>query len=511
MFEFAGHTLDIERGRLQRGGMEVSLRPKSFALLNYMLEHAGRVISKDELVEAIWPDISVSDDSLTQCMKDIRKALGPEGEGLIRTVMRRGYIIDEGKLRSHSQPVASTPVAPAISEKASVAVIPFDNLSDDPGQDYFANGIVEEIIAALSRLKWLFVAAYGSSATYKDQSFDAARIARELGVRYVLKGSVRKAGDRVRISGQLIDGSTGTQLWANRFDGNLEDIFDLQDRVTESVVGAIQPSILSAEVERSRRKRPESLDAYDFVLRAFPLVWSLDRQDNTLACGLLDQALAIEPTYALALSLKAWCLEQQAVYSWTDNPAEQREEGLRLAKRAVALNSDDPLVLAVLGAAHSFARDFEIAEAHLERARTLDPNSAWAWMRSGWLNVYREQTETAFQQFARFTRLSPIDPMNYICHIGIGAAHFVNGDYRQAIESTRKGLSQRPDAHWALRQLVSALALEGRMDEARRERENLIAAYPGLTIAKVSETLPFSENTLARIVDGLRAVGVPEF
>jgi adenylate cyclase len=508
MFEFAGHTLDPERGRLQRGGMEVSLRPKSLTLLHYLLEHAGRVISKDELVEAVWPDISVSDDSLTQCMKDVRKALGPEGEGLIRTVMRRGYIIDEVKLRSPSQVIALSPV---ISDKASVAIIPFDNLSNDPGQDYFANGIVEEIIAALSRLRWLFVAAYGSSATYKYQSFDAARIARELGVRYILKGSVRKAGDRVRIGGQLIDGATGTQLWANRFDGNLEEIFDLQDRVAESVVGAIQPSILSAEVERSRRKRPESLDAYDFVLRAFPLVWSLGRQDNTQAIGLLDQALAIEPTYALALSLKAWCLEQQAVYSWTDDPAEHRDEGLRLAKRAVSLNGDDPLVLAILGAAHSFARDFEIAEAHLERARTLDPNSAWAWMRSGWLNVYREQTETAFQQFARFSRLSPIDPMNYICHIGIGAAHFVNGDYRQAIESTRKGLSQHPDAHWALRQLVSALALEGRIEEARNECKNLIAAYPGLTIIKVAETLPFSENTLARIVDGLRAGGVPEF
>jgi adenylate cyclase len=508
MFEFAGHTLDTERGRLQKGGQEVALRPKSLSLLNYMLANAGRVISKDELVSTIWPDIAVSDDSLTQCMKDIRKALGPDSEGLIRTVMRRGYIIDESKLRSSNKlPVEFTET---INDKASIAVIPFDNLSDDPGQDYFATGVVEEITAALSRLRWLFVAAHGSSATYKEQSFDFARIARELGVRYILKGSVRKAGDRIRIGGQLIDGGTGVQLWADRYDGLLSDIFDLQDRVTESVVGAIQPSILSAEVERSRRKRPESLDAYDFMLRAFPLVWSLDRQDNESATAFLDSALAIEPTYALALSLKAWCLEQQAVYNWTDTPAELREEGLRLAKRAVSLHGDDPLVLAVLGAAHSFARDFDIAEAHLERARTLDPNSAWAWMRSGWLNVYRERTDAAFEQFARFNRLSPIDPMNYISHIGIGAAHFVNGDYEHATASTRKGLSQHPEAHWALRQLVSALALEGRIEEARHECGNLLKAYPGLTIGKVADALPFAPNTMTRIIEGLRAAGLTD-
>ncbi|RWD12129.1 MAG: CadC-family transcriptional regulator [Mesorhizobium sp.] len=361
-FEFSGHRLDLHRGRLQRGGHDVDLRAKSLSLLVYLLENAGRVIGKDELVNAVWPNIAVSDDSLTQCMKDIRKALGAEADGLIRTVLRRGYVIDEERVRRLEDRVATAAGEGTADDKPSIAVLPFENLSGDPAQDYFADGMVDEITTALSRMRWLFVIARNSSFAYKGQADGVKRAGAELGVRYVLTGSVRKAADHIRLTGQLIDSASGKTIWADRYDGTMADVFDLQDRLAESVVGAIQPSILSAEIERSRRKRPESLAAYDYVLRAFPLTWSLERAQNEEAGTLLDRAIAIEPDYPLALSLLAWCHLQRAGYRWTETPAASREEGLRLAQKGAALSGDDPMVLAVLGAAHSFARDYDVAD-----------------------------------------------------------------------------------------------------------------------------------------------------
>ena len=230
----------------------------------------------------------------------------------------------------------------ALPDKPSIAVLPFQNMSGDPEQEYFADGIVEEITTALSHMRWLFVIARNTAFTYKGKAIDVKQVGRELGVRYLLEGSIRKSGGKIRITGQLIDTATGAHIWADRYDGNLTDVFDLQDQFTESVAGAIQPSILTAEIERSTRKRPESLVAYDYVLRAFPLVWSLNRAQSEEAQTLLEHALAIEPTYPLALSLAAWCHAQHAVYNWTDAITVERSEALSLAQRAAALSSNDP-------------------------------------------------------------------------------------------------------------------------------------------------------------------------
>ncbi|WP_217578120.1 tetratricopeptide repeat protein [Mesorhizobium sp. GbtcB19] len=510
-FEFSGHRLDLRKGRLQRGGHDVDLRAKSLSLLTYLLENAGRVVGKDELVDAVWPNIAVSDDSLTQCMKDIRKALGAEADGLIRTVLRRGYVIDEERVRRLGDREASAAGAgEGAGDAPSIAVLPFENLSGDPAQDYFADGMVDEIITALSRMRWLFVIARNSSFAYKGQADGLKRAGAELGVRYVLTGSVRKAGDQIRLTGQLIDSASGKTIWANRYDGTMADVFDLQDRLAESVVGAIQPSILSAEIERSRRKRPESLAAYDYVLRAFPLTWSLERAQNEEAGALLERAIAIEPDYPLALSLLAWCHLQRVSYYWTETPAASWEEGLRLAQKGAALSGDDPMVLAVLGAAHSFAGDFDVADMHLTRARTLDPNSAWAWLRSAWLDVYRERPEAAIEKFEHFERLSPRDPMGYMAEIGIGVAHFIAARYEEAVVMTQRGLSRQPGATWALRWLAMTLVHAGRKDEARRVCGRLLEAYPGMTIAKICDQLPFEAGTLERIAAGLREAGLPD-
>jgi TolB-like protein/DNA-binding response OmpR family regulator/tetratricopeptide (TPR) repeat protein len=389
-----------------------------------------------------------------------------------------------------------------LPDKPSVVVLPFQNISGDPEQEYFADGMVEEITAALSRVRDFFVVARNSAFSYKGRAIPAQQISRDLGVRYLIEGSVRKAGNRVRITAQLIDGPSGNHLWADRYEGPLTDVFDLQDRITESVAGAIQPSVRSAEIERSRRKHPENLDAYDLVLRAYPSVWSLERAANAEALKLLDQAIAIEPDYQLALSLAAWCHAQQSVYNWTADLDRARSETLRLAQAAAALGGEDPTVLTVLGAAHTIVRNYEIAARMLEKALTLDPNSAWAWNRSGWLESYLDRADTAIEHFERALRLSPFDPMNFNAFIGIGGAHFVAGRYAEAALWFEKGLLENPGATWVYRNLVPAYALLGRDEDARAGLSRLLQEYPDLTISKVMSALVFSQSTLDRMAEG---------
>lgn len=431
------------------------------------------------------------------------------GEQTLKNIARPIHVYEIQTTASGSTKFPSRGLS--LPDKPSIAVMPFLNMSGDPEQDYFAEGMAEEIITALSRLRWLFVISRNSSFAYKGRPpTDAKQVGRELGVRYVLEGSVRKAGERIRITGQLADATTGNQIWANRYDAGLSDIFDLQDRMTESVVGAIQPSILFAEVEWSARKRPESLLAYDYVLKALPLVWSLVREQNESAQGLLDTALSIEPTYPFALSLLSWCHAQRAVYNWTDEPDAARTKALRLAQQGAALSRDDPLVLTILGAAHTVARDFSSATVHLDRALELDPNSAWAWQRSAWLEVHRERPELAIAKFNRALRLSPLDPMAYVCLVGIGDAHFDAGQYEEAIVWLKKAQSQQPEAVWSLRVLVPALVHAGRKPEAASELAQLMQRFPGLTVAKVADSLPFGPRMMERIVSGLRDAGLPD-
>ena len=397
-----------------------------------------------------------------------------------------------------------------LPDKPSIVVLPFQNMSGDPEQDYFADGVVEDITAALCRVRDFFVIARNSAFTYKGRAVPAQQVSRELGVRYLIEGSVRKGGNRVRITAQLIDASSGNHLWADRYEGAMTDIFDLQDRITEAVVGAIQPSVRWAEIERSRRKRPESLDAYDFVLRAYPSVWSLERVANAEALSLLNQAIAIEPDYPLALALSAWCRAQQVVYNWATEPAHLRAEALRLAQAAAAVGGEDPTILTVLGAAHTIVRNYDIAARLLERALALDANSAWAWNRSGWLQSYLGNPDVSIEHFERALRLSPLDPMNFNVPIGIGCAHFAAGRYADAVHWIEKGLLDRPTATWVYRALVPALSLLGRHEDARACLRRLLEEYPDLTISKVVSALVFSQPTLDRMAEGLRLAGMPE-
>ena len=397
-----------------------------------------------------------------------------------------------------------------LPDKPSIVVLPFDNMSAEPGQDYIADGIVEAITAALSRIRSFFVIARNSAFTYKGRATNVRDIGKELGVAYLLEGSAQKAGNRLRITVQLIETETGAHVWSSRYDGTVDDIFDLQDRITEQVAGALQPSIRIAEVERSRRKRPQDLGSYDYTMRAMPHAWVLEKEESAKALELLEKALAIDPQYPLALSLAGWCHAQRSVYNWSTDIAESQAKARTLAERAAELGGDDPMILAVLGAVHTFVRNHGTARLLLERALVLDPNAAWAWSRLGWIENYADRTAKAIEYFERALRLSPLDPMNFNNFVGIGSAHEVAQEYDKAASFYRRGLQERPNAHWIYRNLASSLSGAGRIDEAKQAFAEMVRNYPDLTVTKLRQAMVFSKPALDRMVENLRRLGLPE-
>ena len=384
-------------------------------------------------------------------------------------------------------------------------------MTAEPDQDYLADGIVEAITAALSRIRSFFVIARNSAFTYKGQAANVRDIGRELGVAYLLEGSVQKAGNRIRIIVQLIETEGGAHVWTARHDGTIDDIFDLQDRITEQVAGALQPSIRIAEIERSRRKRPQDLGAYDYTMRAMPHVWALEKEESAKALELLDKALAIDPDYPLALSLAGWCHAQRSVYNWADDIAESQALARTLAERAAELSGDDPLILAVLGAVHTFVRNHGTARVLLERALALDPNAAWAWSRLGWLENYADRPELALENFERALRLSPLDPMNFNNYVGMASAHEVAQDYDKAAAHYRRALEERPTPGGFTATWPRRCPAPGRMEEARETyaRDDAQPSEPDGHRGS-GRRWSFRLPTLERMVDNLRKLGLPD-
>ncbi|WP_046864754.1 adenylate/guanylate cyclase domain-containing protein [Microvirga massiliensis] len=397
-----------------------------------------------------------------------------------------------------------------LPEKPSIAVLPFDNMGEDRNDEYLAEGVVEDIIAALSRVRSFFVIARNSTFTYKGHAVNVQQVSRELGVRYVLEGSVRRSRNRVRVTAQLIDATTGAHLWGDRYDGVVEDVFDLQDEITARVAGAIQPSIRAAEVERARRKRPDSLDAYDLVMRSLPFVWSPDQASNKTATELLEKALTLDPGYPLAVSLSAWCDAQRVFYIWSRDVEADKRQTREKAQRAAEMAPDDPFVLTVLGTALTITREFPEAQMMVERALALDPNLAWAWSRSGWLRNYLDDPETAIGHFQRAMRLSPLDPMTFLFYAGIAAAHFIAGRYATSVTWYEKALLANPKATFLNRILAPAYVFAGKQAEAEVSVRTLMAAHPNMTVEAVRAVHVFSREVKDRICEGLRCAGLPE-
>jgi adenylate cyclase len=433
------------------------------------------------------------------------------GAGLIRERASGGSQADEAAARA----AATGPIAPSaappprILDKPSIAVLPFQTLGGDADQDYLADGLVESITTGLSLVRSFFVISRNSAFTFKNRVANAIDIGRELGVGYLLEGSVQRAGERIRITAQLIETGTGAHIWAKHYDGTTQDLFDLQDRITESVVGALQPSIRLAEIERSGRKRPQEQGAYDLTMRAMRHVWSLEKEECHKALDLLDRALAIEPSYPLALSLAGWCHAQRAVYNWSADIAKSRAKAQEFAERAAELSSDDPLVQTVLGTVYTIVRKFGTARSLLERAVALDPNASWAWQRLGWLKTYQGDLDEALEHFQRALRLSPVDPMNFNVRAGMGSAHEVAQRYGEAVREYQRALEERPNAYWIYRHLASALVGAGRMAEAKQAYATMMSRFPEMTVNRVREALLYPEPTLTRMTDNLKVLGLP--
>jgi len=510
VLEFDGFSVDLDAALLRSAGKVIEAEPQVFELIAFLCTNPGRLIGYDEIINKVWNGRIVSDAAIATRINAARKALGDDGtaQRVIKTVRGRGLRF---QLAPASTPDNSNSDAVPGSHLGgpSIAVLPFHNMSHDVEQEYFADGIAEDIITGLSRVSQFFVIARNSTFAYKGKTIDVRQVGRELGVQYVLEGSVRRSGSRVRITGQLVDASTGHHIWAERFDGNLADLFELQDEITTSVIGAIQPSIRAAETGRSQRKRPGNLDAYDFYMQALPHVASLERKGNTIGLGLLEQALQLEPDYAAALAMAAWCHAQRCVYSWTEDPDTECRLTLQLANKAVTLAANDTFALSMLGAAHTLVREFKTAYELLQRALELDPNCAWGWNRLGWLNSYLDRPSESIECFERAIRLSPLDPLNFNCFAGLGAAHFLQGRHDESVKWLEKALAANPEARWIYRPLIPAYVSAGRMDEARRGLRLLTQDYPCLTCERVRVAMLYSARTMDRICDGLARAGLP--
>ncbi|SEE27755.1 adenylate cyclase [Rhizobiales bacterium GAS191] len=400
-----------------------------------------------------------------------------------------------------------------LPDKPSLAVLPFHNLSGDSDQEYFADGMVEEIITALSRFRQLFVIARNSSFTYKGRAVDVKQIGRELGVRYVLEGSVRKSGNRVRIIGQLIDASTGAHLWADRFDGELDDVFELQDQMTASVVGAITPRLEQAEIERARIKPTENLNAYDLYLRALPHYYAFTRTGNDEALGLLRRAIKLDPDYAVAKAFAAYCILQRANQGYTESQSQTEiDESIRLAREALDAGRDDPRVLPLAGTVLAvLAQDWETAIIALDRALSLNSNSAQVWRMSGWVRVSAGDLRTGAEHLSHAIHLSPRDPDITRALTGLGLANMMAGDYDEALKFGRQALQEMPRNVIAHRVVAASLALLGRTEEARKAMRALLAVAPNSTMSYMRKYIPYRDaEFVERYLRGLREAGLPE-
>ena len=398
-----------------------------------------------------------------------------------------------------------------LPDKPSIAVLPFQNMTGDAEQDYFVDGVVEEIITAISRLPWLFVIARNSSFTYKGRAVDVKQVARELGVRYVLEGSVRKGGNKVRITGQLIDAASGAHIWADRFDGALDDIFELQDQVASGVVGAIEPKLRSAEIERAIRKPTENLGAYDLYLRALAQFWKWTPDGWSEAVDLLRRALDIDPSYATAAGLFAWCRVVEQTRRLVS--ARERDEASRFARLAVEKGNEDPDALWMGGwGMLMLAGEHAAGMSAMERSLALNPNSALASCFFGWAQSYRHQSQRAIEALERARRFSPLDPQPWVFYGGLAHAHFAAGRWGEAIEWADRALHAQPRMTAVVGVKAAACSHLGRAEEARAYVSRYLELRPGSTIGNVGGYVrtAVSPEFRAAYTDGLRKAGMPE-
>jgi TolB-like protein len=512
-YVFEDFALDTDRRELRRGADLVAIEPQVFDLLVFLIRQRDRVVSKDDLVDSIWGKRAISDSTLFNRINAARSAIGDAGDrqSLIKTLPRRGLRF-VGAVREEHAPaeLGAIKSSPAGSDKPSIAVLPFANLSGDPDQDYFADGIVEDITTALSRNRAFFVIARNSSFTYKGKPVDTKQVARELGVRYVLEGSVRKSADRVRVTGQFIEAESGRHIWADRFEGDLADIFDLQDQLVTSVVGAIAPQLEKAEIERARLEATGDIAAYDLYLRGLASWNRWAKEENARALQLFNAAIAKDPDFSTPYGLAASCHQFAKANGWASRFDEV--EIARLIERAANIGVDDAVALCWAGHVHAyFFKDLDRALLLIDRALDLDLNLAVAWQRSGWVRGYAGDSDGAIESLNRAIRLNPLDPRVFLTQSAMAFAHFIAGRNEEAARWAGMALRVKPNWMPALRMAIASNAMRGDGDEVRRALNAYLAIDPQASIAKMCEYYPTRrEADRRRLVAAMRTAGVPE-
>ena len=518
-FQFGSYSLDVDRRELRRGSDLVAMEPQVFDLLVYLLRNRDRVVSKDDMIEAVWGGRIVSESTLTSRITAVRKAVGDSGEQqeLIRTIARKG-IRFVGTVQEEQKPVVAADIAPGTApttasapHKPSIAVLPLTNLSGDPEQEYFADGIAEDIITALSRARWFFVIARNSSFIYRDRGADVKQVAHELGVRYVLMGSVRRASDRVRIAVQLIDGIGGNNVWARSYDRALSDIFAVQDEITQTIVAAIEPQLGRAERERARVKPHDSLDAWSTYQRGMFHLYRCTREDLAAARRLFEQAVAADPHLGPAYSGIAEAYYYEVVYGLADSNEKNREWAVAPAQKAVSLDAEDAGAHCTLGRIRYLRREYPSAVTDLQIALELNPSLALAHHGFGAALVFSGKAAEGLPYLEAAIRLSPHDPNMGSFLVRIADAKYFMADYEGAIAVALKALGQ-PNFQWSRYAiLIAALGELGRSDEARQFLTEVTHTRPDFSVAFVRDTHLYGDRGyMARYLDGLRAAGVRE-
>ena len=518
LYRFENCRLDLARGHLRTAERDVELRPKSFDVLRYLVENAGRLVSKEELIAAVWAKTAVTDESVARCISDVRAAIGDHDQTIIKTMPRRGYLFSASVTRQAADGdishLGTAMLRRVAADKPSVAVLAFNNLSGDPDQEYFSDGITEDIITELSRFSELFVIARNSSFQYKGKPIDVRQVGRELGVRYVLEGSIRRAGDRVRISAQLVDAVTGAHRWADRYDRKLDDVFVVQDEVARTIVTLLAAHVNKAEAERTLNKPPAAWHAYDYYMRAADVFssfrTSLDVEQLYESRRLLERCVSIDSNYARAYGMLSW----SHVFAWVMeldadflNPA-TLARAHELARRAVQLDQNLPQAHAHLGCVLTFLRQSDAAIAEFERAAALNPN--FTDSRFATALIFAGEPERAIEVIEAHMRLDPF----YMPLVPgwLGYAHYMLKRYSEAIPPLRECVSRAPNLRSGHQWLAATYAQLGQLDNARAEAAEVIRVLPNYTIEGTQTQLSVFKNTqdAEHFFDGLRKAGLPE-
>jgi TolB-like protein/cytochrome c-type biogenesis protein CcmH/NrfG len=511
-FRFGSFFLDAQKGVLLSRREPVSIGGRGLAILEMLLLNAGEVVSKAALLDAAWPGIAVEESNLSVQIAALRRALGPSpdnNETSIATIQRLGYrFVGDVERVQGDESTDIISLAGGLPREPSISVLPFANLSGDPEQDYFADGLAEDITTSLSRLRWLVVAARNSSFSYKARSVDARLVGRELGVRYVLNGNVRREGRRLRIGTQLTDAASGLELWADRFESGIDDFFALQDRIADHVVTAIEPYLFASDGFRAQGRMPDNIEAWGFVMRAMPFVWTWSAEDNETAIAFLRQALRIDPSYPRANALMAWAHAQRLNLGW-DRMEDRREEALAFAHRAVTEDGNDAWGHLALGYIHAMSRRTEPAVEALTASIGLNPSFAFAHAMLGIAHTYSGLSDLGAQHIGLALKLSPRDPQHAPYLSALGLCHFIAGRYPEAARLQREAVTARPHFVSAWRTLASASALSGDMDAAVPALAEASRLQPSLSAAWIERHHPIvHERHRAIYLEGLRKAGL---